>query len=153
MSETAQTHLRAAVQSFRQVESETTQTMKKRSPGDTPADNQPTYKQLTSLLNNVRFRLGQALLALAQTCPRHSADQTEAASQAKTYFDAFTQRPSTNELTMESYFGRAECLRLIADPTDALKSLSELTKPGTPDKYYDRYLVLRAQLQLDQKNP
>jgi tetratricopeptide (TPR) repeat protein len=153
MLETAQTHLRAAVQSFRQVESETTQTMKKRAPGDTPADDQPTYKQLTGLLNNVRFRLGQALLALAQSYPRHSADQTEAASQAKTYFDAFTQRPSTNELTMESYFGRAECLRLIAEPTDALKSLSELTKPGTPDKYYDRYLVLRAQLQLDQKNP
>jgi tetratricopeptide (TPR) repeat protein len=149
----ARDHLQSAIESFRQLEAETAGAVKKRPSSESPSGDQPPAKQLVNLLNTVRFRLGQALLGLAQTYPRHSADQTEAAAKAKTYFDTFTQRPSNSELTMESYLGRAECLRLIGEPADALKSLHELTKPGTPDKYYDRYLVMRAQLQIDQRNP
>jgi tetratricopeptide (TPR) repeat protein len=146
-------HLQVAIQSFREVESGATQAMKKRPSGEDSATAPLSQNQLRDFISNGRFRLAQALLALAQTLPRNSADQTEMASQAKSQFEAFTQRYSTNELTLESYLGRAECLRLLGDSTEALKSLSELAKPGTPDKYYERSVVLRAHLQLDQKNP
>ncbi len=153
--DSARSRLQAAVQSFRRVESDATEAMKKRSPGDGAAGDQPTHNQLRALTNNTRYRLGQALLALAQTYPRHSADQTDAASRAKTFFEAFTQRYSPNELTLESYLGRAECLRLLGDAPEATKTLGELRKgtPPPPDKYLDRSLVIQAQLQLDQKKP
>lgn len=151
--DSARVHLKAAIQSFRQVESGATETMKKRSLGDNAAGDQPSSNQLKALINNTRFRLGQSSLALAQTFPRHSADQTEAASQAKTQFEAFTQRFSTSELTLESYLGRAECLRLLGDTAEAVRSLRDVEKSGVPDKYRDRASVLRAQVHIDQKKP
>jgi tetratricopeptide (TPR) repeat protein len=149
----ARSLLQAAVQSFRQVETDATQALKKRPPGDNSSADIPTQTQLRNLTSNSRFRMAQALLGLALTYPRHSADQTDAASQAKNQFDAFTQRYSTNDLTLESFLGRAECLRLLGDSTEALKCINELSKPGTPEKYFARSVALRAQLHFDQKNP
>src|SRR5262249_35644589 len=151
--EAVRARLRSSVDSFRTVEAHVSQSMKKRHPGDNPGNDQPSFKQLLSLSNNNRFRLGQALLAMAQGYSRHSANQTELAAQAKTQFEAFTQRYSTLDLVLESYLARAECLRLLDDPAEATKSLRELEKPETPDRYLDRSLVLRAQIKLDQMNP
>ena len=149
----ARRQLRSAIQAFRSVERDVTAAMKNRAGADVNQGEQPTSKQLLALNSNTRFRLGQSLLALAQTFPRHSADQTELAAEAKNQFEAFTQRYSDNELTLESYLGRAECLRLLGDPAEAGRTLRELEKAGTPDNYLDRALVLRGQLQLDQKKP
>ncbi len=150
LADTARTRLRAAVDAFRRVEAEAGQAMKNRPQGD--AGDQPTLKQLQAISTTTRFRLGQAALLLAQTYPRNSADQTELAAQAKTQFEAFTQRYSANEVTLESYLGRAECLRLLGDANEATKTLRELQKNSPPDKFYDRSLVILAQLHLDQRN-
>jgi tetratricopeptide (TPR) repeat protein len=151
LADAARTRLRSALDTFRRVEAEVTQAMKKRTPAEAAAGDQPTQKQLVAIATTTRFRLGQAALLLAQTYPRNSADQTELAAQAKTQFEAFTQRYSTNELTLESYLGRAECLRLLGDPTESLKTLRELQRNSPPEKFYDRSLVIQAQLTLEQK--
>jgi TolA-binding protein len=152
MTDAARSHLKTAIQAFRQIDSDSTEAIKKRGTNETATPGQPTLAQLRAVTNNSRFRLAQSLLALAQTFPRNSADQTDSAMQAKTLFEAFSQRNNTNELTLESYLGRAECLRLLGDSAEAMKVLANLSASGTPDKYYDRQLVLRAQIQMDQKN-
>lgn len=152
VNRSARAHLNAAILAFRQVEAEATQLARNRPSGENAAGGQSSANSLRALASNAKFRLAQALLAVAQTYPRHSADQTETAAQAKSLFETFTQRYSNNELTLESFLGRAECQRILGDPAEALKSLGELNKAGTPDKYTDRALVLRAQLQIDQKN-
>src|SRR5262249_52567418 len=63
--EAVRARLRSSVDSFRTVEAHVSQSMKKRHPGDNPGNDQPSFKQLLSLSNNNRFRLGQALLAMA----------------------------------------------------------------------------------------
>jgi tetratricopeptide (TPR) repeat protein len=151
--ESARARLNAAAQSFRQTESKANEMLRKRvSSGPAPAG-QPTQKQLLAVSNSGRYRLGQALLALAQTYPRNSADRTENASQAKAQFEPFTQRFGANEVTLESYLARAECLRLLGDATEATKTIRELQKGQPPDGYYDRSIVIQAQIQIDQGKP
>ncbi|MBI3462592.1 MAG: tetratricopeptide repeat protein [Planctomycetes bacterium] len=151
--ESARARLDSAVKAFRQVEADVTQALKGRRPNDNVSTDQPSFNQLLAVQNTARFRLAQALLALAQSYPRHSASQTDYASQAKNQFEAFTQRYSPQEHVVESYLARAECLRLLDDPDEAVKTLKEIEKPETPDKYRDRALVVRAQLLLDQRKP
>jgi TolA-binding protein len=107
--------------------------------------------ELRTLLGNVRFRLGGAMLDLALVQPAESADRMALAMESQKVLKTVGESADDGDLTWETRIAFVECSRLVGDYAKTLREIDAVEKLEPPAEFADRLLAQRVRVLLAQR--
>jgi len=137
LTETARTHLRAAIQELRKLADDVSEQLRERSrPGgpktvrDQP-DQLAAY-ELASLEKNLQYQLARALRNQGECYGSDSPDRANSLNQAVEILDPLSKLDSIDPLAWKSRIDQVICYRLLADYPTARQKLEALLQQKPP---------------------